>query len=87
MVRRVHKGFEGVIDQILADDLKSPAKQRHTALGIFGRLLRRTRLLFDTLNARFLDGCTKRGKAVLRGHTIPITERIKADVTVFMALP
>jgi len=42
---------------------------------------------FDALNARFLDACSKRGQAILRGHTIPISERMKADVAVFMALP
>ena len=42
---------------------------------------------FEALNARFLDGCTKRGKAILRGHTIPISERMQADTAVFMALP
>ena len=38
VVRRVLKGFEGVVDQILADDLKSPVKQRHSAMRIYERL-------------------------------------------------
>ena len=36
---------------------------------------------FDTLNARFLHACTRRGEAILRGHTSSIAERMRADVT------
>ena len=42
---------------------------------------------FDALNARFLDACTKRGRAILRGQTTSITERMQADVAAFMPLP
>jgi hypothetical protein len=35
---------------------------------------------FEMLNARFLDACTKRRQAILRGHTTTIAERVKADV-------
>jgi hypothetical protein len=42
---------------------------------------------FDALNARFLDACSKRGKAVLRGHMNTISERMQADIAAFMALP
>ena len=42
---------------------------------------------FEALNARFLDACTKRRQAILRGHTITIGERVKADVVAFMPLP
>jgi transposase len=42
---------------------------------------------FDTLNARLLHACTRRGEAVLRGHTNSIADRLRADVTAFMALP
>jgi transposase len=31
---------------------------------------------FDALNARFLDACTKRRQAILRGHTTTIDERM-----------
>ena len=33
---------------------------------------------FDALNARLLDGCHKRRQAILRGHTISISERMRA---------
>jgi hypothetical protein len=42
---------------------------------------------FDALNARFLHACTRRGEAILRGHTNSIAERMRADVTAFMQLP
>jgi transposase len=42
---------------------------------------------FAALNARFRDACAKRGKAILRGHTITIAERMQADLATFMALP
>jgi len=42
---------------------------------------------FAALNARFVDACVKRGKAVLRGHTDTIAERMQADLATFMALP
>ena len=42
---------------------------------------------FAALNTRFVDACAKRGKAVLRGHTDTITERMQADLATFMALP
>ena len=42
---------------------------------------------FEALNARFLDACTKRRQAILRGHTTTIAERMQADVAVFMPLP
>ena len=42
---------------------------------------------FEALNARFLDACTKRGQAILRGQTATIAERMQADVAVFMQLP
>jgi len=42
---------------------------------------------FDALNARFLHACTRRGEAILRGHTSSIAERMRADVTAFMQLP
>ena len=42
---------------------------------------------FDVLNAGFLDACTKRGRAILRGQTTSITERMQADVAAFMPLP
>jgi hypothetical protein len=41
----------------------------------------------DTLNARFLRACTRRGAAILRGHSSSIAERMLADVTAFMPLP
>ena len=42
---------------------------------------------FDALNARFLHGCTRRGEAILRGHTNSIAERMRVDVASFMPLP
>ena len=42
---------------------------------------------FEALNARFLDACTKRGQAILRGQTTTIAERMQADAAVFMQLP
>jgi transposase len=42
---------------------------------------------FDALNAGFLDACTKRGQAILRGQTATIAERMQADAAVFMQLP
>ena len=42
---------------------------------------------FDALNARLLEGCTKRRQAILRGHTITIGERLQADTAAFMPLP
>ncbi len=42
---------------------------------------------FDALNARFLDACTKRRQAILRGHTTTIAERMQADLAAFMPLP
>lgn len=39
---------------------------------------------YEALNARFLDACTKRRQAILRGHTTTIAERMQADVAVFM---
>jgi len=42
---------------------------------------------YDALNAGFLDACTKRGRAILRGQTTTITERMQADKAVFMRLP
>ena len=42
---------------------------------------------FVALNARFRDACAKRGKAVLRGQTDTIAERMQADLATFMALP
>ena len=42
---------------------------------------------FDVLNAKFRDACAKRGKAILRGHTKTIAERMQADLATFMALP
>ena len=33
---------------------------------------------FDALNAKFRDACAKRGKAILRGHTKTIAERMQA---------
>jgi transposase len=42
---------------------------------------------FAALNARFVDACVKRGKAVLRGHRDTIAERMQADLVTFMALP
>ena len=42
---------------------------------------------FDALNARFLDACTKRRQAVLRGQATTIAERMQADTSAFMPLP
>ena len=42
---------------------------------------------FDALNARFIDACTKRRQAILRGQTTTIAERMQRDVAVFMDLP
>ena len=42
---------------------------------------------FDGLNARFLDACTKRRQAILRGHTETIDQRMQADASAFMPLP
>ena len=42
---------------------------------------------FDALNARFLDACTKRRQAILRGHTTTIAERMVADISAFMPAP
>ena len=42
---------------------------------------------FDALNARFLDACTKRRQATLRGHSSTIAERMQADLAAFMTLP
>jgi transposase len=42
---------------------------------------------FAALNARFRDACAKRGKAILRGHTDTIAERMQADLAKFMTLP
>ncbi len=41
----------------------------------------------DALNAKLMDKCTKRQQAVLRGQTLSIGERLKADQAVFMPLP
>ena len=42
---------------------------------------------FDAFNARLRDACTKRCRAVLRGHTVSIAERMQADLAAFMKLP
>ena len=42
---------------------------------------------FDALNARFLHACTRRGEAILRGHTNSIAERMRADLAALMPLP
>jgi transposase len=42
---------------------------------------------FEELNARFLAACSKRGKAILRGHMTTISERMQADIATFLALP
>ncbi|MGH7044412.1 MAG: IS21 family transposase [Acetobacteraceae bacterium] len=42
---------------------------------------------FDALNARFLHGCTRRGEAILRGHSTTIATRMEADIAAFVALP
>ncbi len=42
---------------------------------------------FDALNVRFLDACSKRRQAILRGHSTTIGERQQADAAAFMDLP
>ena len=42
---------------------------------------------FDALNARFLDACMKRRRAILRGQATTIGERMQADISAFMPLP
>ena len=42
---------------------------------------------FDALNARLIDACTKRRRAVLRGHATTIGERMMGDVAAFLPLP
>ena len=42
---------------------------------------------FDALNVRFLDACTKRRQAILRGHTTTIAERMVVDISAFMPAP
>jgi transposase len=42
---------------------------------------------FDAFNARLRDACTKRGQAILRGHTVSIADRMQADLASFMELP
>lgn len=42
---------------------------------------------FAALNARFLDACVKRRRAVLRGHTASIGERLEKDVAAFLPRP
>jgi NAD(P)-dependent dehydrogenase (short-subunit alcohol dehydrogenase family) len=42
---------------------------------------------FEALNARFLDACTKRRLAILRGHSTPIGERMQADMAAFLHGP
>ena len=41
----------------------------------------------DAFNAHLRDACTKRGQAILRGHTLSIAERMQADLASFMKLP
>jgi transposase len=41
----------------------------------------------DELNDRLLDACSKRQKAVLRGHTESIGERLQRDLEALMSLP
>jgi hypothetical protein len=41
---------------------------------------------FDALNARLIDSCTKRRRAVLRGHATTIGERMMGDVAAFLPL-
>jgi transposase len=41
----------------------------------------------DAFNARLRDACAKRGQAILRGHTVSIAERMRADLASFMRLP
>ena len=42
---------------------------------------------FDPLNVGFRESCVARQAAVLRGQTLSIGERLKADVAAFMPLP
>jgi len=42
---------------------------------------------FGGLNAKFRDQCVARQAAVLRGHTLSIGERLKADQAAFIPLP
>ena len=42
---------------------------------------------FDALNATLLDGCIKRQRAVLRGQTESIGQRLSRDRVAFMPLP
>lgn len=42
---------------------------------------------FDTLNAKLLDGCVKRQRAVLRGHADTIAQRFGHDRAALMPLP
>jgi transposase len=42
---------------------------------------------FDAFNARLLDACTKRRRAILRGQSATIGERMQADISVFLPLP
>jgi transposase len=41
----------------------------------------------DAFNIRLLDACSKRRRAILRGHTASIAERMQADLAAFMKLP
>jgi transposase len=43
--------------------------------------------IFDALNSRLLDACTKRRQAILRGQRTTIAERMRADLAAFMMLP
>ena len=42
---------------------------------------------YDALNAGFLHGCTRRGEAILRGHSTTIAARMQADLAAFQDLP
>ena len=42
---------------------------------------------FDELNGKLLEACNKRRRAVLRGHTETIGERLVRDLAVFLPLP
>jgi len=42
---------------------------------------------FDELNAKLKDGCLKRQKAILRGQSESIAERLKRDQAAFLSLP
>jgi hypothetical protein len=42
---------------------------------------------YDALNAGFLHGCTRRGEAILRGHSTTIAARMQADLAAFLDLP